>query len=102
MEANFGGPVWHASIRLYDEMSSPIARAMAYRELAGVGDADLGQWEGRGHTAFHLRRRLSKAEQEQLGLSIRDVRGTEEGLSRARKITAVNPLVAAMAAEELA
>lgn len=49
--------------------------------LHGVGDEALGQWEGRGDVAYHIRRRLSTEEQELVG-DVLDVRGTPEALRR--------------------
>jgi hypothetical protein len=56
-------------------------RALAFAALAGVGDADLGEYEEATGRAFHLRRRLSAAEAELVGPVI-DVRGTPEGERR--------------------
>lgn len=55
---------------------------MAERALAGVGDAALGEWRELGSVGsgvVHIRRRLSHAERELAGgLTVRDVRGTDE------------------------
>jgi hypothetical protein len=54
---------------------------LAHQELAGVGDAALGEWEERGDVAVHLRRRLTADEAANIGPVI-DVRGTWEGQKR--------------------
>lgn len=60
---------------------------MAERGLEGVGDAQLGEWREVGERAVHLRRRLSDAEREQAGgLTVRDVRGTDEERNRIRAV----------------
>lgn len=63
--------------------------------LIGVGDPVLGQWEERGaNGVYHVRRRLSEAEQKEFGiLAVRDVRGTEE---EARRLAAVYAAVPAI------
>lgn len=67
-----------------------MAEAMAERELAGVGDSALGEWR-EFHTAFHIRRRLSKQEQETYGLTMIDMRGTGEGKQRIAKLLFQHP-----------
>lgn len=74
---NFGGPVWHVSIK---HPSLVNARAIAFRELQGVGDPALGQWEEE-RNVFHLRRRLSTDEQKIIGPAL-DIRGTKEAYRR--------------------
>jgi hypothetical protein len=56
------------------------SRQLARMFLNGVGDPSLGEWEETGERGvFHVRRRLSTAEQEQFGIPVvRDVRGTPE------------------------
>ena len=54
----------------------------AERELAGVGDAALGEWREYSGRAFHLRRRLNAAEEQSVGPAV-DVRGTDEARRRA-------------------
>ncbi len=81
---NFGGPVWHCSVR------HPIperARELAHAELEGVGDATAGEWEER-YQSFHLRRRLSASEAEQIG-PVLDLRGTSEAWQRFKALPAV-------------
>jgi hypothetical protein len=60
-------------------------RELALGELAGVGDATLGEWvhEGNGGVS-HVRRRLSVA--EAAGLDLIDVRGTPEAERRLRRV----------------
>lgn len=79
----FGGPVWHVSIR---HPNREKARAIAYAELEGVGDPALGQWEEQ-HTSFHLRRRLSPAEEAVIG-GVVDIRGTPEAWARFKTLPA--------------
>lgn len=57
----------------------------AERQLAGVGDASLGEWREKGRAAVHLRRRLSDREQRSIGPAV-DVRGTPEALQRAMRL----------------
>lgn len=56
------------------------SKQLARMFLTGVGDESLGEWEETGERGvFHLRRRLSEAEQAEFGIpSVRDVRGTPE------------------------
>ncbi len=46
-----------------------------------MGDAFIGEWEEWTGQFYHLRRRLSRKEQEQVG-NVVDVRGTAEGKRR--------------------
>lgn len=59
--------------------------AVAERELAGVGDASLGEWREWSGRAYHLRRRLTAEEAEQVG-PVKDVRGTWEAKKRADRV----------------
>lgn len=80
---NLGGPVWHASVA--SQRGIPIRsmlEAEAVRQLAGVGDPSLGEWREWSGRAFHIRRRLSEAEQRRVGPVV-DVRGTSEAARRA-------------------
>ncbi len=52
------------------------------RQLAGVGDAELGEWREFTGYAFHLRRRLSAREQRQVGPVV-DIRCSLEAKRRA-------------------
>lgn len=79
-----------------------VLEAEARRQLAGVGDAARGEWTEQGPRVFHLRRRVSEAE-EQITGPLRDLRGTAEAAERyARldpRLTAIVP--ARVLAEEL-
>ena len=59
-----------------------LLAAEAYRQLNGVGDPTLGEWQEWTGRAFHLRRRLNAREARQVGPVV-DVRGTPEALRRA-------------------
>jgi hypothetical protein len=61
------------------------ARELADQELAGVGDATLGEWFEEGDIAWHLRRRLTETEAMRVGPVI-DVRRTWEGTKRRNAI----------------
>jgi len=87
MEMNLGGPVWHVSISARPD-SHPIVADLkreAYRQLNGVGDPDLGQWEEWTGRAYHLRRRLSAKEQGRVGPVV-DIRRTPEAWTRAERL----------------
>jgi hypothetical protein len=56
------------------------------RQLGGVGDASLGEWREWTGKAFHIRRRLSAAEERRSGLTVVDVRGTPEAARRAESL----------------
>lgn len=62
----------------------------ANRVLWGVGDIQRGQWSEAGHYAFHLRRRLTQAEESRIGPAI-DIRGTPEANARMVKMTPYVP-----------
>lgn len=94
MEKNFGGPVWHASAKAADW---PTMIAMAERALYHRGDAALGEWREHGNAVFHLRRRLSDQECALAGLSVRDLRGTDEGQRRLRRLFKEAPRLEAIA-----
>jgi hypothetical protein len=72
--------VWHASVAKTDR---DTCRAIAFRVLAGVGDAAAGQWEewtgSRG--AYHLKRRLSADEAALTGPPV-DIRQDREEMAR--------------------
>jgi hypothetical protein len=53
----------------------------ALAELDGLGDPRLGEWREWSGSAFHLRRRLSTAEQVRVGPPV-DIRGTDEARQR--------------------
>jgi hypothetical protein len=80
-----GGPVWHVSVA-----GSPIRAILereAGRQLAGVGDAALGEWRETTRAAFQLRRRLTPREQAAVG-PVADIRGTTEAQQRAARVPA--------------
>lgn len=101
MDLNFGGPVWHASVRTYGNQRDGVARLLALRALHGVGDASLGQWEEGGRSAYHIRRRLSMREQLERGLAMRDIRGTVEAADRAKAIVLLTPQLSLFAMQEI-
>lgn len=95
---NLGGPVWHSSAA---PMRGIPLRAdlerIAEKELEGVGDPSLGEWREWTGKAFHIRRRLSAAEQKVTG-PVADIRRTPEALRRA---LAVGPMLRLAPAEVL-
>jgi hypothetical protein len=76
------------------------AEVMAEKALDGVGDASLGEWREM-HKAFHLRRRLSSAEQKSRGLFVVDLRQTDEGYERIRKLIEMYPYLRRLAEKEM-
>ena len=88
MEKNFGGPVWHASVSAGTETR---AVQIAEAALDGVGDASLGEWRERGMVATHIKRRLSLRECIEYGLSMIDMRNTDDGRTRLRKLFQQHP-----------
>jgi hypothetical protein len=88
MEMNLGGPVWHTSAATRSLPIPAVLEAEAERQLAGVGDASLGEWrEWTGH-AFHIRRRLSVAEEALTG-PVMDIRKTPEARGRTAALGAM-------------
>lgn len=84
--------MWHvstASQRLF--LSERALLNVALAELAGVGDADLGEWIELGGRAVHVRRRLS-AEEEALVGPVIDIRGTAEAAERLWKVAKLLPI----------
>ena len=82
------GPVWHASAATRGGIPIPeILEREALRQLAGVGDPMLGEWREWTGRAFHIRRRLTEAEQQRTG-PVADIRRTPEALRRAVAIGA--------------
>lgn len=66
-------------------------RQCALEALAGVGDAGLGQWGECSGYAYHLRRRLTAAEQAGIG-GAKDIRGTPEAEKRYLAVRKFLPL----------
>jgi hypothetical protein len=76
-----------------------VLRDIARRQLNGVGDARLGQWEEHSPTGvLHLRRRLAVDEQALVG-DVLDIRCTPEARARAVRL---GPLLARLPYEILA
>lgn len=59
-----------------------MCRRRAEQELAGLGDPTLGEWHEWSGAVYHLRRRLTAAEQVHVGPVV-DVRRTDEARRRA-------------------
>jgi hypothetical protein len=73
-------------------------RRLALRHLAGVGDRSA-EWVEYHGSAYHLRRRLTEAEQEVVG-EVRDCRGTDEWQVRLDRMRDKLPPPALKLAEE--
>jgi hypothetical protein len=86
---NFGGPVWHASGRGKDVLTS---RWLALRALESCGSALLGQWieDRRPGGVVHVRRRLTPAEASHVN-ELRNIRGSAEEKERLHAIACVLP-----------
>lgn len=84
IEADFGGPVWHASIAS-PYLSFAALRQHAKSALHGVGDARLGEWaeeyQRNGMRFVHIKRRLRPEEEATIGPAV-DLRGTPEYTER--------------------
>ncbi len=65
-------------------------RRIALDELQGVGSILLGQWEEWTGKAYHVRRRLTAKEQEQVG-DVIDIRGTDEAERRRAAVQSYLP-----------
>jgi hypothetical protein len=83
MDMNLGGPVWHASVA--GSLIKAVLWQEAERQLAGVGDALLGEWRETGTKAVHLRRRLTEREQRAVGPVV-DIRRSDEARMRAARL----------------
>ena len=81
----FGGPVWHASVA--GSLIKAVLWKEAERQLAGVGNAALGEWREVGEKAVHIKRRLSEREQRAIGVAV-DIRGSDEARQRAGRVAA--------------
>jgi len=79
------------------EMQDAHSKQIALDALAQVGDPDRGEWIERGHagplgaSVWHVRRRLSVREEIAAGLSVIDMRRTDAGAERLRKLCAQFP-----------
>lgn len=79
------GPVWHCSIATRSLPIRAVLEAAAERQLTGAGDPSRGEWREHNGRFFHLRRRLSEAEERQTGPAL-DIRRTPEAVSRAMRL----------------
>ena len=78
--------MWHASAaNQLGTFSVTALFATAEEQLAGVGNAQLGEWREVGDRAVHLRRRLSLEEAALVGPVV-DVRGSWEHSKRVNRI----------------
>jgi hypothetical protein len=78
--------VWHASTAAHGFAASvETLQAAALRALDGVGDPALGEWQEWTGRAYHVRRRLTPAEAEPVGLVV-DVRGTFDAEKRLARV----------------
>lgn len=83
--------MWHASIAPQGiVLAEATLRRYAFAALAGVGAAQLGEYEEYSGRAFHLRRRLSLTERALVG-EVVDVRGTPEAERRLRPVRHLLP-----------
>lgn len=79
------GPVWHASTSTRSFPIRAVLEAEAERQLAGLGDPGLGEWREWSGRVFHLRRRLTAAEEAITG-PVADIRRTPEARRRAAAV----------------
>lgn len=79
--------MWHASAAPNpgERLSRGDLERIARAHLAGVGDANAGEWVEQGDIAVHIRRRLTGAEALVTGPVV-DVRGTPEQDRRADRM----------------
>jgi hypothetical protein len=68
----------------YPSNESFLRRA-ALDALVEVGDRNVGQWEEWSGRAYHVRRRLTRKEQQEVGDAL-DIRGTSEAKVRHEKV----------------
>jgi hypothetical protein len=59
-----------------------MCRRRALAELDGLGDPALGEWHEWSGSAYHIRRRMTAAEQDRVGPAV-DIRGSDEARARA-------------------
>jgi hypothetical protein len=62
-----------------------LCERRALAALDGLGDPALGEWREWSGQAFHVRRRLTLAEQAPIGPAV-DIRGTPEAWRRANAL----------------
>ncbi|MBO0794969.1 MAG: hypothetical protein J2P36_29030 [Ktedonobacteraceae bacterium] len=79
-------PEWSGN----EEQDKRFLRRFAREALKGVGDPDLGEWEEWSGLAYHLRRRLTREEQELVGEAI-DIRRTPEAIERCAEVARFLP-----------
>lgn len=78
--------MWHVSAQA-NTGNLAEAKRLAYFALRGVGDPELGEWEGvMGRpTIWHIQRRLTEAEREAFNVPEPiDIRGSDEEERRIR------------------
>jgi hypothetical protein len=82
-----GGPVWHASAAPVPgwPANEQFLKQCALTALQGVGDESLGQWEEWTGQAYHIRRRLTRKEQQSVG-EPKDIRNTPEADKRHKAV----------------
>jgi hypothetical protein len=80
-------------------VGSTLCARRAAELLAGLGDAQLGEWREWTGAAYHLRRRLTAAEAVDVG-PVRDVRRTPEARRRALALGATLRAVPAVVYRE--
>lgn len=93
IEKEFGGPVWNVYVSKaprYNQVLAKELRRAAFVALAGVGNAELGQWEDAAEEYFLLRRRLTSAEERITGPAL-DIRDTDDAINRAAKVVSQVP-----------
>lgn len=81
LSSGYGGPVWHVSVApRVPYVGRVMCEGRALETLLGLGAAHAGEWREWTGSAFHIRRRLTKAEAR--GLELRDIRRTVEAHRR--------------------
>lgn len=95
--------MWHVSVRFKSAFARPEAyKILAHEYLRSAGAPERGEWEEWGEVTYHLRRRISAGEEDIVGAKAVDLRGTDEGWKRYRKImTQLSPDIRRWAEEEL-
>lgn len=85
---DLGGPVWHVSVAQSGFAIPSLLEQECRRQLSGVGDPARGEWSEWTGRAFHLRRRLSRIEELEVGPVV-DIRRTPEARARAQRLGAL-------------